>query len=225
MDERHRPDLFAGHYHRACPVSSGRMISSHREPTASGGAREALRRGRLLLCVLVRRPAPPRGSAPSVRESARARPSVLHLLGEPELDPSLGRSDSDRIAGPVPQSRGRHRVHRAPLAISPRSPVPADRRSPALLVYPPSTCQIRMRRPTLENMAPTRSTGRSSFLAYVQGVDDVHPDTFGFDGAVEFPPLARVAGLLPREITAELNSVSPDVRPGSTTGATSPPTA
>jgi lipopolysaccharide biosynthesis protein len=54
--------------------------------------------------------------------------------------------------------------------------------------------------------------GTELFLAYVQGVDDVDPDVFGFDGAVEFPPLRPRGRPLPREITAELNSVSPDVR-------------
>lgn len=50
------------------------------------------------------------------------------------------------------------------------------------------------------------------FLAYVQGVDDVHPDTFGFDGAVEFPPLRPRGRPLPREVTSELDPTSTDVR-------------
>jgi lipopolysaccharide biosynthesis protein len=100
--------------------------------------------------------------------------------------------------------------HYSKYLLDPRYVRIGDR--PLLLVYRPE--QLPDARATAERWRRClREThGMEIYLAYVQGVDNDEPGVFGFDGAVEFPPLRPRGRPLPREITAELEPVSSEVR-------------
>ncbi len=98
----------------ATPAGRARFLrpAARRNPPQAGrdGARPRPAR-LLLLLLLVQRPADPGEAARSLYRRPGNRLPVLHLLGERELEPALGRRQSRGPAGPGARHRVGYEIH------------------------------------------------------------------------------------------------------------------